>query len=497
MWPNHIHETIKSLLYNPLGISPTWEKQGEWAHYRPIATYAELLFGEALPPDELGVLRSRLEPRLTRQLADMEHHLTELGIPWVRIDEDTLAVASAYASLLQSGEQAIRHENQPLRLPSFEELSATFERYKDHTIPELPNVPGVIRFKGEAPGPKLCITLHVHGNEPPGMAALWFLTEVLPLQQALKAGEVTFIIFNRAAAEKFYRTTDASQWPGCRSIEEDLNRITPTYLGIFDAYRYMLNVWRGKVPDEALPYTAAVQAVEWLRPQLPQNTYEKRRILEVLPVILAGGFDVNLDIHSVTKADSIPFCIMRDAPELQLALLNGSRPTYELPLGFPTNRLVTNYPDYMPGLSTLELFDAVGARSILLEAGQHYARYSLENAISFVVSMLESYGMIERQFALPQHPFTEMNVYTQIGNVVDLEGRLEVLAREHFSLIEPGEVIARAKWGEDVVAQRKCYSLFANSWREVKPGSYESVIILTDEERIALGQDRSRQTSMV
>ncbi len=137
---------------------------------------------------------------------------------------------------------------------SLDQLRGTFKKLRASTHD---GIEGVVRFAG-SPGPTAVLTCLTHGNEPSGLAPLWYLWEHPEIVHDLK-GTIFFCANNVEGAERFFQAnTPDEKWAG-RFCEVNMNRL----------------------PEDALENGDAL---------------ELRRLRELMPVFLQA--DMGIDFHS-------------------------------------------------------------------------------------------------------------------------------------------------------------------------------------------------------
>src|SRR5947209_1565224 len=89
-------------------------------------------------------------------------------------------------------------------VPSPDELRATFEMLQASSYLD---VPGVLRVDSASRhnGPIVGISACTHGNEPCGLAAIWYCLREGFLRNSLVKGSVIFMVNNLAATAEYFR----------------------------------------------------------------------------------------------------------------------------------------------------------------------------------------------------------------------------------------------------------------------------------------------------
>lgn len=133
-------------------------------------------------------------------------------------------------------------------------------------------VPGVFVFDSGCKGPTVGVTIHTHGNEPSGLAALWYLRNKFRLWEKLLCGRVVFVLNNLKATSRYFRAKSQKEKEATRFCDLNMNRLPPDMCA-----RKM------------------------------SKQYEIKRALDLLPVWQC--FDAALDIHSEANVRSEPMII--------------------------------------------------------------------------------------------------------------------------------------------------------------------------------------------
>jgi predicted deacylase len=200
------------------------------------------------------------------------------------------------------------------------------------------------------PGPSVMVQALTHGNEFSGAIALDYLftEKVRPLK-----GKLTFAFANVAAFERF----DFADPDRSRCIDEDYNR-----------------VWA----DEVLLG--------------PRESAELRRARELRPFI--DGADYLLDLHTMTEpCRPIMVCGMLD---------KGAE--FARRVGFPADLLVdTGHPAGLRMRDRGGFGDPASPKNaLLIEAGQHWEKSSVDVAIDTTLRFLQVTGTLDPAFVQPR-----------------------------------------------------------------------------------------------
>lgn len=200
------------------------------------------------------------------------------------------------------------------------------------------------------PGPSVMVQALTHGNEFSGAIALDYLftEKVQPLK-----GTLTLAFANVAAFERF----DFADPDRSRCIDEDYNR-----------------VWA----DEVLLG--------------PRDSVELRRARELRPFV--DGADYLLDVHTMTEpCRPIMVCGMLD---------KGAE--FARRVGFPADLLIdTGHPAGLRMRDRGGFGDPASAKNaLLIEAGQHWEKSSVDVAIDTTLRFLQVTGTLDTAFVQPR-----------------------------------------------------------------------------------------------
>ncbi|MDD5750993.1 MAG: succinylglutamate desuccinylase/aspartoacylase family protein [Candidatus Peribacteraceae bacterium] len=240
-----------------------------------------------------------------------------------------------------------------MELPSSADLRKTFDSMLEQ---QHNGVQGVLKVESETPEPVIGITAMTHGNEPSGLAAIWYYIRNHRLQRLLdatKKGSVIFSVNNIGAAEDYFRLPHSAsqlQKEKCRSQEINLNRL----------------------PEDILQRQS-------------DSRREIRRALELCEKVFAE-LDGGLDIHSV-RAESQPMIV-----EVKGAGMDAAR-------RFPINIALTNMIPVQMGHPLSAFYGGLhrDVPVVGIEAGQHERRDSRRYAIQCTRLFLQELGIIPRQ----------------------------------------------------------------------------------------------------
>lgn len=314
--------------------------------------------------------------------------------------------------------------NTTITPPTLNQLIAEFTAMKDSTFERIN---GVWHIDSGKPGPVLGITIHTHGNEPSGMAVLWYLRHQFKLQHHLLCGSVFFVLNNLRATEQYFAAITMTP--------EEKREQTKT------AARFC-NHNMNRLPSNALRLKS-------------DKRYEIRRVQELRPIW--ERFEIAFDIHSTTK-ETQPMIIA----------CGGLQP--ELIRGFPIDTIITNIERIQIGKPAVYFYGKRGkTRTIAIEAGSHESTASFHCAITCSLALLRNLKMLKGSNELSQREYREFFVN---GSIVfpHLSFRLTKIF-EMFESIRKSQVLAYGR-GVEIVAKSNGHALMgpprlrANSIKE-------------------------------
>lgn len=208
-------------------------------------------------------------------------------------------------------------------------------------------LPGVLTLTAPRAGPHAAIFALVHGNELAGAAALLRLIE-LGVRPA--RGRLTLCFANLDAFDCFDPRAPAA----ARFLDEDLNRIWDDAL--------LDRAGGGRERQRARALRSLLQDVDYL-----------------------------LDLHSMhTSGEPLLLCAPLARAE-QFAIALGSPATVVSDPGHDTGRRLVDYARFTDPRGT--------AVAVLLEAGPHGARRSVETALATSLRFLEVCGLLDHESA--------------------------------------------------------------------------------------------------
>jgi predicted deacylase len=208
-------------------------------------------------------------------------------------------------------------------------------------------LPGVLTLAAPRPGPHAAIFALVHGNELSGAAALLRLIE---LGVRPERGRLTLCFANLDAFDRF----DPAVPGAARFLEEDLNRL-----------------WDDALLDHA------------------GGGRERQRARALRPLV--REVDFLLDLHSM-QTPGEPLLLCAPLPRSE---------RFALRLGLPA--IVVSDPGHESGRRLVDYAPFTDPRgtavAVLLEAGPHGARRSVETAVATALRFLEVCGVLDRENA--------------------------------------------------------------------------------------------------
>ncbi len=262
-------------------------------------------------------------------------------------------------------------------------------------------VPYVWTFEAAAAGPHVGLCALVHGNEFSGALALLRLVE-LGLRPA--RGRLTLIFANPEALAAF---DPRDPWAS-RFLDEDLNRL-----------------WSAAELDA------------------PRRTRELARARELRPIV--DELDALLDLHSM-HAPGPPLLLC--APVARARALAAR-------MGFPG--LVISCPGHESGARLIDYPRFVTGRdgpvALLLEAGRHWSRHSVEVAVAATLAFLDALGVLEPELAariVPRRRAAQR--FVDITHTVTVRHAPFVFHRElrSFAVVEEEGTVIASDGGEPV-----------------------------------------------
>ncbi len=311
-----------------------------------------------------------------------------------------------------------------LEAPTLTDLAQTFDGIKNL---KQNGVPGVLRFDSGKPGPILGITIQTHGDEPSGLAPLWYFLNVSPIGNLLQNGTIFFVINNlRAANESAPMTLGV----GKRCIHTDFNRLPEDVMSLVDRTSY-----------------------EVCRAQELRTVWE--------------SFDVGLDIHSVSQKDTIPMIVAVRKFEMELVK------------GFPIDTVITNIENVQKGRPATMFYGGERNIPVLgIEAGYHMDPLSFKVAIACTLSLLKNLGMINADAEIAEK--REYRLYKVVNSLFFPSDEWSL---DHvftgFDSISKGDIMASDKNGNSIYAPVSGCTIMAP--KKLKPKSIANEVLFYTE----------------
>lgn len=279
-------------------------------------------------------------------------------------------------------------------------------------------LPGVLTLTGPRPGPHAAIVALVHGNELAGAAALERLVE-LGIRPA--RGRLTLCLANLSAFDSFDPTVPAR----ARFLDEDMNRL-----------------WADPLLDA------------------PVLSRERARARQLRP--LMREVDFLLDLHSMQMpGEPLLLCAACDKARRFAAALGLPRTVVTDP-GHATGPRLIDYPRFADPASP--------AVAVLLEAGPHGARRSVDMALVVALRFLAVCGMLgaedRARLTLPAPPGgqrfvrIEQAVRVQHGPLRLVEPRVSfrIVPRAGTTIAFDGEMAIRTPYDACAVVLPTCHA---------------------------------------
>lgn len=282
---------------------------------------------------------------------------------------------------------------------------------------------GVYEVDSGNKGPVIGITMCTHGNEPSGLAAMHYLINEYNIKDKLKKGRVLFVLNNRKAVEKYFRSKKQLDKERCRYLELNMNRL----------------------PDN----------LETLK---DDKRYEVVRAKELIPIW--GEFNCATDIHS-TLLPSEPMII---------EVHKGSE---KYTKGFPIKRVIKNIAQIQIGKPACFFYGNKLIKTVEIEAGSHEDQKSYETAIKCTLSFLANTGVI-----IHNVPNTPKRIsHKVVGSIIlpDTSYSLPKIFKT-FQRVRKGEVLA-SNGTDDIVSPVDGTVIFAPRHKKVSNTTYETMFI--------------------
>ncbi len=295
-------------------------------------------------------------------------------------------------------------------IPTRSELIDEFELIKNSVYN---GVKGVWCVSSGLKGPSVGVTIHTHGNEPSGLAALWYMRHKFHLWDKLLCGRVFFVLNNIRATKRYFAACTKLEKLEARFVDANMNRL-PANLSELTRDR----------------------------------RYEIRRARELLPVW--QEFTAALDIHSTAK----------QSPPMIIGM-KGGRATERLIRDFPIEIIVSNNMKNRPRKSASSFYGNPDKQipAVGIEAGSHENKSSFAVAVTCVKLFLATTGVIEK-VPVPKR-LLRRHTYVMGGSVIfpDPSWRLTKIFRM-FEPIRKGQILAVGGNGQTIRAPFTGVTLF-------------------------------------
>lgn len=310
-------------------------------------------------------------------------------------------------------------------IPTLEQLSSEFDFLQSS---EFEGVKGVLCIDSGKPGPVLGITVNTHGNEPSGIAALWYLRNKLRIEDKLLQGSIFFVINNLKATERYFAARAKNNEIAkneSRFCDHNMNRLPENVMSLKGDVRY-----------------------EVLRAQELRSIWKR--------------FEVALDIHSTAK-ESDPMIIACGG--LQNDLIRG----------FPIDIIVLNIENIQIGKPALQFYgNQEEIKAFIIEAGSHEDDTSFTCSITCVLALLRSLQLIAGKNDVN---LRERQIYEVSGSLLFPNTSFEL--ERVFKMFEPikeGQILARGN-GTRIVADFDGHVLMGPKGKKVNSTNEEVLFI--------------------
>lgn len=294
-----------------------------------------------------------------------------------------------------------------MQLPDFDQLQEEFEFLRNS---DDRGVKGIYRLSSKKPGPTLIVSMLTHGNEPAGLAPLWYFRSNPSLMRELTGGTVLFIANDLEAACRSFE---------CKSADERMD------------FRY-LDLNMNRLPENALDLSDS-------------PLYEIQRFQQIYSHMQEA--DAAIDIHS-TSQDSEPMIV-------QIGDQGG-----QLMPGLKMCKVITNVVQVQKGIPVCAFHGGKDRHIpiIEIEAGGHEKANSYQCAIESTLTVLANAGMLPRPESTEVR---EYEIYNLLGTIFfpSLDYKF-VKEFKNFERINKGQILAQGN-AEPIISPIDGCSLFA------------------------------------
>lgn len=301
-------------------------------------------------------------------------------------------------------------------------LRTTFDFFRRSSYE---GIEGVVKIKGEEPGPEVGVTVCTHGNEPGGLAAAQYVLDEAASGTEKFFGNVYVAVNNIRACESYFSAKNREAAGKARMTELNMNRLPPDSLEGEHDLRY-----------EAVRARA-------LRP-------------------LFARFDAGLDIHTT----------LQDTGGIIISF--GKETPMNLIRGMPIHTIVSNLDAVQIGIGISKLFGAARSspQRLAIEAGGHEKESTFETAVTCTRAFLHHTGVFSNNsndIALGE--YREFSVFSSV--VLPDESYELVRMFDNYEFIPKDTVLAKGN-GPDIRAPEDCHALFGG---KLKPVSHDEEVL--------------------
>jgi predicted deacylase len=282
-------------------------------------------------------------------------------------------------------------------------------------------VKGVWRVDSGKPGPTLGITIHTHGNEPSGLATLWYLRNKFRLEKRLLRGSVFVVLNNIRATGRYLRATTRKEESATRCVNVNFNR---------------------------LPADVMTRASD--------DRYEVRRAQELRPIW--EKFDVAMDIHGTSQPS-------------QPMIVNVGKLHRRLIQGFPVRIILDGIVDVQMGKPATAFYGNAARRIQVLgiEAGTHKDSQAFKVAALCARRLLENTGLVASnpRRGTKQGSAKKYTVYPIATSVIFPDDSFQLVKIfKNYERVRKGQLLATGSNNRTIVAPFNGCVLFPKKKRK-------------------------------
>ncbi len=296
---------------------------------------------------------------------------------------------------------------------------------------EYKGIEGVVVFDSKISGPTVGISVCTHGNEPVGLAIIHHLFENPDI---ISQGKLTITVNNIEATKNFFNK-DVDCKEVCRAIDCNMNR---------------------------LPFP------------LEGKCYEVKRAKQLVP-IWSEFIDGGLDIHSTSSAAPSMLIVRNEFLDI-----DSNRSILNV---LTIKHVISNILEQFRGTPVINYFGNEDSFSdILIECGKHCESNTFENAISYALSWLSAYGMVEYKSECKP---CEKEYFKVIKPIRLPDDNIEYFYPEGenikaFQRLGIGKILAVSKDGKEFFSDHDGYAIMAPETKKAIPKN-ESFFYLADK----------------